>query len=185
MEAGTNHMFCGLEGSKQRVRQQGNRTYSGAKCSIVESWFPVNANCFVKCICTQRIKYSWTCILIRELGYENPRLLSLSEKNATTQRKEQVRTCNNAGRLAIASATRFLNRLSSCCLAGHLLYADWSLTKSRTRLIRQFYSSRHQIVCFKVTAKLCNVAARRAEPKRVKVAHNTQRSKASNAVLLT
>jgi hypothetical protein len=34
------------------------------------------------------------CILIRELGYINPRLSS--ENKVTTLRKEQLRTCNNA-----------------------------------------------------------------------------------------
>jgi hypothetical protein len=39
-----------------KARKHG--TYSGAKCTIVERWFPVNANCFVECIFMQRIKYS-------------------------------------------------------------------------------------------------------------------------------
>jgi hypothetical protein len=46
-------------------------------------------------------------------------------------------------------------------------------------------SSRHQIACFKVTAKSYNVAARTTEHRRMKTAQNSQRSKASNAVLLT
>jgi hypothetical protein len=40
---------------------------------------------------------------------------------------------------ADASITKLLNRLSSCCLSGNLLCADWPLTKSRTRLRYQFY----------------------------------------------
>jgi hypothetical protein len=44
-----------------------------------------------------------------------------------------------------------------------------------------YYSSLHQIACFKVTAKSYNVAARTAEPKLVKTAQNSQRS---NAVLV-
>jgi hypothetical protein len=40
---------------------------------------------------------------------------------------------------ADATITRLLNRLSSCSLSADLLCADWSLTKSRTRLSRQFY----------------------------------------------
>lgn len=30
--------------------KQGNRTSSGAKCSIVEQWFSLNADCFVKSV---------------------------------------------------------------------------------------------------------------------------------------
>jgi hypothetical protein len=48
-EACTNHMYCGLGGGKQK---QGKSTYSGVRCIIVGHWFPVNADCFVKCICT-------------------------------------------------------------------------------------------------------------------------------------
>jgi hypothetical protein len=47
------------------------------------------------------------------------------------------------------------------------------------------YSSRNQIACFKVRAKSYNVATRTAEPGRVKTFQNSQRSKASNAVLLS
>jgi hypothetical protein len=46
-------------------------------------------------------------------------------------------------------------------------------------------SRRHQIACFKVTAKSHNVSTRTAELRWVKTAQNSQRSKASNAVLLT
>jgi hypothetical protein len=61
VEACTNHMYSGLEGSK-RGKEEGEEArkhgmHSGAKCSIVECWFPVTANCFVECICMQRIKY--------------------------------------------------------------------------------------------------------------------------------
>lgn len=42
-ETRTNHMHCGLHGSKGERRKQGNRTYSGARHSIREHWFPVNA----------------------------------------------------------------------------------------------------------------------------------------------
>jgi hypothetical protein len=59
----------------KNVREEGGRkyrTYSGAKCSIVEHWFSVSANCFVECICTQIINYDLTnienCTLICELG---------------------------------------------------------------------------------------------------------------------
>jgi hypothetical protein len=47
------------------------------------------------------------------------------------------------------------------------------------------YSSRQQTACFKVTAKSYNVATRTAEPRRVKTTQNAQRSKTSNAVLVT
>jgi hypothetical protein len=47
---------------------------------------------------------------------------------------------------------------------------------------RYSYSSRHQILFFRVTAKSYNVATRSADPRRVKTAQNQQRSK---AVLLT
>jgi hypothetical protein len=43
-------------GEEEEARR--HRTYNGAKCSIVERWFSVNANYFVKWICMQRIKYS-------------------------------------------------------------------------------------------------------------------------------
>jgi hypothetical protein len=33
-------------------------TDSDAKRSIQKHWFPLNANCFLKCIFMQRIKYS-------------------------------------------------------------------------------------------------------------------------------
>jgi hypothetical protein len=81
-------MYSDLAGSKSGEEEEARKlgTYSGAKCSIVERWFPVTGNCFVECIIKQIIKYSWTYALIRELGYANPRLFSPSEKkvNNTT-----------------------------------------------------------------------------------------------------
>jgi hypothetical protein len=47
------------------------------------------------------------------------------------------------------------------------------------------YNCRHQIACFRVTAKSYNVSTRTVEPRRVKTTLNSQRSKARNAVLLT
>jgi hypothetical protein len=47
------------------------------------------------------------------------------------------------------------------------------------------YSIRHQTACVKVTAESYNVSRRTVEPSRVKTAQNSQRSKASNAVLVT
>jgi hypothetical protein len=47
------------------------------------------------------------------------------------------------------------------------------------------YSNRHQTACFKVKTKPYNVATRTAGPSRVKAAHNSQRSKAGNAVVVT
>jgi hypothetical protein len=87
-------------------------TYSGAKRSIEKCWFPVNANCFHKCIFMQRIKYSWILHIIRELSYTNPRPYSPSEKKITTLCKEQVRTRNNALQLPI-----FLS---------HSFWTDWA-----------------------------------------------------------
>jgi hypothetical protein len=58
-EACTNHMCCSLEGCKggwDEARK--HRTYSGAKHSIVEHWFPVEANCFIRRIFMQGINYS-------------------------------------------------------------------------------------------------------------------------------
>jgi hypothetical protein len=46
-------------------------------------------------------------------------------------------------------------------------------------------SSHHHIECFKDTGKSYEVATRKAETKRVKTAPNSQRSKASNAVIVT
>jgi hypothetical protein len=51
--------------------------------------------------------------------------------------------------------------------------------------LRNFHTSRHQIACFRVTAKSYNVATRTMERRRVKTAQNSQQSKASNAVLFT
>jgi hypothetical protein len=70
--------------------------YSGAKCSIVECWFSVNENCFVKCICIQRITYSEYCISIHKLGYVNPCLSSPSENKVTSVCKEKVQSESNA-----------------------------------------------------------------------------------------
>jgi hypothetical protein len=47
-EGGTIHLFCGFEGSKERRKRQGYRTYSGAKCSIVGNWFIAKADCLLK-----------------------------------------------------------------------------------------------------------------------------------------
>jgi hypothetical protein len=52
-------------------------------------------------------------------------------------------------------------------------------------LVKYVNSSRHQIACFKVTAKSYNVATRAAEPRRVKTARNPRRNKTSNTVLVT
>jgi hypothetical protein len=76
------------------------------------------------------------CILICELSYTNPFLQQrrLQQGTQGTDANLQQR-----GLAADVSLTWFLNRLSFCCLSAGLLYADWSLTKSRTRLSRQFY----------------------------------------------
>jgi hypothetical protein len=72
------------------VRKHG--TYSGAKRSIVEHWFPLNADCFVKCMFMQRIKYSWIMhINSRAWLYKSTPFFSIG--------KEQKRTSNNAVRL--------------------------------------------------------------------------------------
>jgi hypothetical protein len=142
-EACTNHVYSDLERCKSgRVEGEEARklgTYSGAKCSIVECWFPVTANCFVKCICKYIIKYSWICVLIRELSYTNPWLFSPPEKKVNNTMLGTGANLQQRSSAAEASVTRLLNRLSSCCLSADLLCADWSLTKSRTRLSRQFY----------------------------------------------
>jgi hypothetical protein len=44
-------------GGRWGDKAQKHGTYSGAKRTILERWFPVNAN-FVECIFMQRIKYS-------------------------------------------------------------------------------------------------------------------------------
>jgi hypothetical protein len=96
-------MHCGLEGSKgwREEEPRKYRTYS----SIVECWFPAKMNCFIKCICMQRIKC--ICILIRKLRYAIPYLSSLSENKVTTLCKEQVRTCNNALQLPMLLSCGF------------------------------------------------------------------------------
>jgi hypothetical protein len=48
-------MYSDLEGGKSG-REEGEEarkleTYSDAKYSTVECWFPVTVNCFVECIC--------------------------------------------------------------------------------------------------------------------------------------
>jgi hypothetical protein len=50
---------------------------------------------------------------------------------------------------------------------------------------KSYCSSCHEIACFKVTEKSYNVATWTAERRRVKNAQNSQRRKASNAVLMT
>jgi hypothetical protein len=62
------------------------------------------------------------------------------------------------------------------------MYLLPSLYLTRVASTNQYYSNRHQIACFKVTAKSYNVATRTAESRRVKT---SQRSKASNAALVT
>jgi hypothetical protein len=62
----------------------------------VERWIPVTGNCFVLCICKQIIKYWWTCVFIRELGYANPWLFLHQKRRLRTLRWEQVQFCNTA-----------------------------------------------------------------------------------------
>jgi hypothetical protein len=59
-----------------------------------------------------------------------------------------------------------------------------STTSSRLMLIHLYYSNCRQIPCLKVRAKPRKVVTNIAEPRRVKVAQNSQISEASNAVLL-
>jgi hypothetical protein len=137
-EACTNHMYSDLGGSKsgrEEARKLG--AYSGAKCSIVECWFPGTANFYVKCICKQIIEYSWICVLIRELGYTNPRLFPPSEKKVTNSTLATGANSQQRSSAADAFITRVLNRLSSYSLSADVLCADWSLTKNK--LSRQFY----------------------------------------------
>jgi hypothetical protein len=42
------YIHCGCEGKTQE-----NIEHKGGKSGIVEHWFSLNVNCFVKCICTQ------------------------------------------------------------------------------------------------------------------------------------
>jgi hypothetical protein len=44
-EACTNHMYCGLEINEGQEARK-HRTYSAAKCTIVDYWFSVNENSF-------------------------------------------------------------------------------------------------------------------------------------------
>jgi hypothetical protein len=130
----TNHMYCGLDGRGEGgARKQ--RTYSGAKCSIVERWFAVNANCFVKCICMQRIKCSW--FLFANLAKQIHAFL-LHQKQGYNTTQGTGANLQQRSSVADASITRLLSRLRSHCLSADLLCADWSLTKSRARLSRQF-----------------------------------------------
>jgi hypothetical protein len=59
-------LHCSMQWSRwwrSVVEAKKHRTYSDATCSTVEPWFPMNVNCFVKCMCIHRIKYSWiVCI---------------------------------------------------------------------------------------------------------------------------
>jgi ribosomal protein L23 len=71
---------------------------------------------------------------------------------------------------------------SLCIVCRHKTYVQTVLEKDSRH---HSYSSRHQIACFKVKSKSCNVATRTAEPRRVKTAQNSQRSKASSAVVVT
>jgi hypothetical protein len=47
------------------------------------------------------------------------------------------------------------------------------------------YNSSHQITCFKVKSKSCDVPTRTAEPRRVKTAQNSRRSKDSKFVVMS
>jgi hypothetical protein len=52
------------------------------------------------------------------------------------------------------------------------------ICSATTEAVTKLHTLRSQKNC-------CNVATQTAEPRRVKTAHNSQRSKANNAVLLT
>jgi hypothetical protein len=85
-------MYCGLEGSKEGKEKGGGSketVCSGGKCSIVECWFLVNANCFVNAFACKESSSCEYCILICEHRYTNPCLLHKKEK-VTALQKEQV-----------------------------------------------------------------------------------------------
>jgi hypothetical protein len=96
----------------------------------VEHWFPVTENCFVKCICKKIIKYLWTCVLIRELGYTNPWLFPPSEKKVNNTTPGTGANLQHHSSAADASITRLLNRPSSCSLSADHLCTDWSLKRA-------------------------------------------------------
>jgi hypothetical protein len=67
-----------------------------------------------------------------------------------------------------------LQRLALPCSNSRLdCSKDWDGELfSFNELVLLYYSTRHQIACFKVTVKSYNVATRTAEPRRVKTAQN-------------
>jgi hypothetical protein len=87
----------------------------------------------------------------------------------------------------------FYSLCARMCPLNWISYTGWRIKDidlrknnpgAARRGAKEFYC-RHQIACFKVTAKLYSVVTRTAELRRVKTAQNSQRSKASDAVLLT
>jgi hypothetical protein len=84
--------------------------------------------------------------------------------------------------MSFTSGKRSEIRSMHTTLLRTLNYRFFALTHLKKK---SNFSDSHQIACFKVTTKSYNVATRIAEPRRVKKAQNSQRSKASNAVLVT
>jgi hypothetical protein len=139
-EARTNHIYCGLEGSKGAGGGGGSKetwNIQWRQMYILKRWFPVNANCFIKCICMQRIKYSWILCLRTWLHKSTP---FFSIRKAGLQHYAR-----NRYKLATTQfGCRCFNHAVSeqaelLLLPPDLLCADWSLTTRRTRLSRQFY----------------------------------------------
>jgi hypothetical protein len=74
-------MYCGLVGSEGGGggdEEKKRRIYSGAKYSIVKHWFSVMRILLLNVFACKESSIREYCVLIRELGYANPRLYSPS-----------------------------------------------------------------------------------------------------------
>jgi hypothetical protein len=94
----------------EETRKHG--VYSGAKCSIMEHGFSLNTNCFVECICMQRIKYSWILYInSRAWLYKSTPFFPIRKQGYNTvQRKvANLKPCISP---ASASVIWLLNRLA-------------------------------------------------------------------------
>jgi hypothetical protein len=78
----TNHMYSDLEGSRsEREEARKLGTYSGAKCSIVESRFPVTANYFVMYLQVNNQVLVNMCINSRAWLYKSTTFFSIRKED--------------------------------------------------------------------------------------------------------
>jgi hypothetical protein len=162
---------------EQQLLCVAGRCYRSANSCTATCATEIISGCFVRVVCTESSSF-----------------------NGRTERKTKLKqnALNPAWhkwpQITILTTTNLLKHCQCTCTLLLPLFPDPCCPTStkrpfaRTSPARQFchyvtlYSSSHQIACFKVTAKSYNVATRTAEPRRVKISQNPQRSK---AVLVT